>query len=159
MKFVIDGIERAFIPVKVFRKQHELPETFGVHQFEPKDFTGLAALDNAGAELNLLRQTLLDTLPEYLTPVELLPFFDLLQQRFDELLNSINEKVGLKPEEIEFAVAGFGDVNRMLTYALIRAQKAGSPQPNFSALYQDWLSNSVRISSSVHEYVHRGQHW
>jgi hypothetical protein len=159
VKFVIDGIECAFIPVKLFRQQYNLPESFGVHQFEPKDFNGLAALDNAGAELNLLRQAMLEALPEHLAPVALLPFFDRLQQRFDELLNSINGKVGLKPEEIEFAVAGFGDVNQMLTYALIRAQKANLPLPDFGTLYHDWLSNSVRISSSVHEYEHRGQRW
>jgi len=159
MKLIIGGIERTFIPLKVFRQQAGLPESFGVGYFEPKDFGGLAAIDHAGTDLNMLRQTILDAFPASLTLAELIPFFDRLQVLFDNLLRSINARVGLKPQEIEFAVAGFGDVNQMLTYALIRSRRANLSLPDFEMLYQEWLSDSVRVSARVHDYPHQGQQW
>lgn len=159
VELLVAGIPQTFIPIKIFRQSYQLSESFGVHYFEPKDYIGLAAMENAGPEMNTLRRVILAAIPEKLTVHDLLPLFDDLQRLFDETLASINGQVGLKPEEMAFAVAGFGDVNQALTYALIRARRAQTPLPSFQTIYETWLNHSVRISSTVHDYQHRGQTW
>jgi hypothetical protein len=153
MRFTIDNTERELIPVKDFRQAHALPDSFSVALFEPKDFAGLAAIDKAGQEMNSLRQGLLDMLPTNLTKMDLLSVSDGQREAFRAGLYSINEKIGLKPEEVEFAVSGFGDVLQNWAYALIRGKA------EFKALYYHWLNESIRVSQNLHEYSHQGQLW
>lgn len=159
MKFTIEGKERSFIPLKQFRETHHLPESFGVPYFEPKDFTGLAAIDRAGQELNHLKKTILNTIPVQLNYHSLMPFYDHLQRRFEELMYQINHAVGLKPEEVEFAVSGFGDMNQIFAYALIHAYHTHQAAPDFKTLYQGWVSDSIRVNTENHAYSHEGQLW
>ncbi|MCI0709329.1 MAG: hypothetical protein L0154_04120 [Chloroflexi bacterium] len=159
MHLTTDGESHEFINVKAYRQQHGLPETFSVALFEPKDFTGLAAIDKAGAEMNELRQAILDTVPEKLTIANVLATADTLQELFRNGLYGINERIGLKVVEVEYAVAGFGDVLRNWVYALIRAQSARVEPPDFQQVYHDWLNSSARLSQRVHDYDHRQQQW
>jgi hypothetical protein len=153
MRLHIDNLERDLIPIKDFRQAHALPESFSVALFEPKDFAGLAAIDKAGQEMNSLRQGLLDMLPASLTKMDLLSVSDGQREAFRAGLYSINEKIGLKPEEVEFAVSGFGDVLQNWAYALIRGKA------EFKTLYYHWLNESIRVSQNLHEYSHQGQLW
>jgi hypothetical protein len=153
MRLIIENAERQLIPIKDFRQAHALPESFSVAHFEPKDFAGLAAIDKAGQEMNSLRQGLLDMLPASLNKMALLSVSDGQREAFRAGLYSINEKIGLKPEEVEFAVSGFGDVLQNWAYALIRGNA------DFRAIYTQWLNDSVRVSQNVHEYAQQGQIW
>jgi hypothetical protein len=159
MQLLIDDLPCDFIPLKTFRQQYGLPPEFGIALFEPKDFSGLAVLDAAGAEMNALRQVVLDAIPARLTTAALLPCCDRLRDLFAATLTRINPVIGLKPEELGFAVAGFDDMTRTLAYALLRARAARQPLPAFAAVYADWLHQSVRVSARQHEYVHEGQRW
>ena len=91
MRLTIAGTPRDLIPIQQFRQQHNLPESFGVAQFEPKDFTGLAVIDQAGAEMNDLRQSLLAAIPPTLTLATLPPLFTRLQAMFRTGMYAINE--------------------------------------------------------------------
>jgi hypothetical protein len=153
MHLIIDNAERELIPIKEFRQRHALPDSFGVAFFEPKDFAGLAAIDKAGQEMNELRQGQMKMLPEKITKMDLLNISDEQREMFRAGLYSINDKIGLKPEEVEFAVAGFGDVLRNWAYALIRADA------EFRAVYYQWLNDSVRVSQEEHEYLHESESW
>lgn len=158
MKLLIDGEVQEFVPIKDFSQAHEVGEDFRVSLFEPKDFHGLAAIDKAGTEMNELRQSLLGAVPDELQMMNLLSFTDRMQATFRAGLYAINEVIQLKPEEVEFAVAGFGDVLRNWSYALIRGQ-ASQEMPPFSAVYYQWLSDTARLSQEVHIYEQNGAKW
>jgi hypothetical protein len=150
---------QSFMPIKTFRAQHGLPASFGVGMFEPKDYTGLGRIDRAGAELNLVRQAVLDALPAQMPLAGWLDFLPALADLLEKELNKINPQVGLKQVEIDYAVAGFRDMCQLLLYGMIRAQSAGEAPPDFRRVYYDWLSSTIRISSAVHHYIHQGAIW
>src|SRR5690348_1722804 len=151
MHLIIDNAEREIILIKDFRHAHALPENFGVALFEPKDFAGLGALEQAGHDMNDLRQGLLDLLPLSISKMDLLELVEGQQASIRAGLYSINDKIGLKPEEVEFAAAGFGDMLRTWVYALF------AKKTDFKAIYHQWLSDSIRVSQDVHHYSHNGQ--
>lgn len=151
MQFIIEGKPREFIPIKIFREKHHLADDFSVALFEPKDFAGLALIDNAGSALNELREALLAAIPDDIAVSDVLLCVDTLREMFRAGLHGSNQLIGLKPEEVEFAVSGFGDVLMNWAYHLI--QTRGAPA-DFSAIYHDWLQNSLRISQTKHAYQH-----
>ena len=159
MKLRIDDIEHQLLPLKDFRVEHGLPPEFSVAMFEPKDYTGLGHIDMAGNEMNVLRNHILQLIPDSLAIVDLLQFIDRLQFQYQTDLFSINEAIGLKDIEVEFAVAGFGDMLRTLAYAIIPAKVNKQAMPSFDTIYYRWLNDSVRISSQIHEYLHNGKIW
>jgi hypothetical protein len=154
MHITIDGQPTAFTPLRDFRAAHNLPTAFGVALFEPKDYAGLGHIDGAGAALNSLREALLNALPARITPAALLALTADLTERFRVELTRINPEVGLREAEIEFAVAGFGDVCNAYAYALLRDRAA-----HFQTVYRDWLGDSVRVFSTVYAYEHAGERW
>lgn len=159
MKLQIEDEMREFIPLKEFRERHNLPEDFRLSLFEPKEYEGLGSIEQAGAELNTVRQAVLDSVPEHITPQELMDFFYKLQAIFRNLLYGINESVGLQEVEIEFAVAGFGDVTQHLNYAIMRGVVAKGEMPPFMQLYGEWLNSTIRVSFNTYNYTHNGQTW
>jgi hypothetical protein len=159
MRLTIEGQIHDFIPIKEFRARFDLPLAFGVALFEPKDYAGLGRIDRAGAELNTVRQTVLEAIPDRMPLQNGMAFLSELTALFQRKLYDINPHVGLKDVEIEFAVAGFGDVCQALLYALLRARAGGNPLPDFHQLYGEWLDSSVRIFGETYEYTHAGQTW
>lgn len=159
MQLIIEGETRQFVPIRLFRAQHELPEVFGVVLFEPKDYTGLGSIDRAGAELNAVRAAVLAAVPRGLPPSALLNGLDALQRLFRAQLHQINAAVGLHEVEIDFAAAGFGDMTQAYVYALMRARAAGDPPPPFEAVYGAWLNSTVRVSGLEHHYQMGDQVW
>lgn len=144
-----------FIPIKQFRAVYDLPPTFGVAMFEPKDFTGLAALDQSGQLLKQLQRAVMKAIPEHITTPTLLSVVDDLRTTFRQELEAINKSIGLRPPEVDFAVAGFGDVLMAWAYTLI-SQREGA---NFVAVYHQWLQDSLRLSQTVHTYTHDDAIW
>jgi len=159
MKLIIDDTEQNLIPIKDFRATHNLPDNFGIAQFEPKDFEGLGSLDNAGGEMNTLRENILNLIPESIGVAELMRFIDHLQLQFQTDLFAINDAVELQDVEVEFAVAGFGDVLRSMMYKMIPAKANQQDMPSFEVIYAGWLNDSVRVSSQTHEYQHNDKTW
>ena len=162
MRLIIDGQPQTFIPLKDFRAAHGLPPDFGVSRFEPKSYEGLGRIDSAGAELNSVRQAVVGMVksigkPE--DPTIWLKMSTVLRDFFQRQLESINPQVGLRPPEVEFAVAGFGDVTEAVIWALLRADATKSPVPPFASIYAEWLNNTVRVSQTIHEYTHEGERW
>jgi hypothetical protein len=159
MRLTIEGCARELMPIRAFRAAHGLPETFGVALFEPKNYSGLGSIERAGAALNAVRAAVLKALPAAREPAEWLAALPELTAQFQAELQAINPIVGLKPEEIGFAAAGFDDVCHALVYAVIGARAAGEPPPPFSAVYARWLDATVRVSTARHLYAHDGQNW
>jgi hypothetical protein len=159
MHLLIDGVERDFIPIKDLRARFDLPPTFGVAHFQPKDYTGLGSIDRAGAELNAVRASVLAAIPDEIKPSQLLTFVTELQSFFLNELYAVNPRVHLKDVEIEFAAAGFSDMTNAFAYALLRSTLANQPAPAFESVYRDWLNQTVRVASSVYEYPHGDQVW
>jgi hypothetical protein len=168
MRLVIDGILHTFTPIRAFRSAHNLPPDFGVNVFEPKQYAGLGRIDEAGSELQSVRQAMLEALPAPMPLSGWLTAVDSLQSCFTNELYRINAVVGLRPVEIEFAAAGFGDVCRAFVYALMRDALAwvrsgrtltDMPPPDFTHVYNAWLSSTARISQTVHPYTHNGESW
>lgn len=150
MRLTIDGSPRPFTPIRAFREAHGLPPTFGVALFEPKDYTGLGRIDQAGAELNAVRAAVLAAIPARLTIQAWLGFAPELTRFFTDQLYAINSKVNLRDVEIEFAAAGFSDVCQAVIYAIMRAH--GAAPPPFEAIYGAWLDQTTRVSQTVHAY-------
>ncbi|HLV35110.1 MAG TPA: hypothetical protein VKY59_08365 [Spirillospora sp.] len=159
MQLLIEGEIRRFIPIKNFRETFELPEAFGVTMFEPKEMSGMGQIDNAGGELNIVRRAVLDAIPTEMPLQEWLAYLPELARLFEYKLHEVNPEVGLKSAEIDVATSGFHDICQSLIYAMIRARANGQPTPEFSRVYDDWLNESVRISPTVHSYIHRGETW
>lgn len=150
MQLLLDGERRDFIPIKTFRAAHELPESFGVSQFEPKDYTGLGSIEHKGAALNDLREFVLESIPANLSPQQWLQFLPTLQKTFRRHL--MLSGTGLREAEIDFAVAGLENVCQSLLYARIRADANHLPTPPFEVIYNDWLQTTVRISHTAYAY-------
>jgi hypothetical protein len=159
MQLTIDGLPQNFVPIKHFRAEYGLPDDFGVRYFEPKDYTGLATLDHAGEALNHLRDELIATLPRHVRLPELMPLLDALRGNFESELRAMNAMVGLREPEIGFAVAGLGDMLQTWLYALIQSHATKQPSPDFQTIYDDWLQQSVRLSSMQHDYTHHTARW
>jgi very-short-patch-repair endonuclease len=119
MHLTIEGESRSLIPIKDFRAVQGLLPDFGVAFFEPKDYNGLGRIDRAGAELNRIRAALLDALPQQMDRRGWLAFLPGYVHLFENQLYIINDQVGLKDVEIEFAVAGLSDVLHHLAYKLV----------------------------------------
>ncbi len=154
MQITIDDQLTIFTPLRDFRAAQNLPTTFGVAHFEAKDYAGLGHIDGAGAALNSLSAAVINALPARITTAALLPLMVDLTERFRAELTRINPDVGLREPEIEFAVAGFGDVCNAYAYALLRDRAA-----DFHAVYREWLADSVRVFSSIYPYEHREEQW
>jgi hypothetical protein len=159
MKLRIEHVEHELIPIQDFRETHHLPDTFGIAQFEPKNYEGLGSLDHAGTPMNNLREHILQLIPDTITIQQLMPFLDHIQLQFQTDFFNINNSITLKDVEIEFAVAGFGDVLRAMIYKMIPAIASKSEMPSFDSLYYGWVNNSVRVSHQVHEVQHKGKMW
>ncbi len=159
MKLRIDETDQNLIPIKEFREAYTLPDTFGIVQFEPKEFEGLGSIDKAGVDMNQLRSNILDLIPAKIDVVRLMTFIDHLQLQFQTDLFNINESIALQDVEVEFAVAGFGDVLRSLMYKIIPAKANQQDMPPFDEIYYTWLNDSVRISSQIHPYQHTDTTW
>lgn len=160
MRLILDGRVQSFGSLRAFCAEYTLPASFGVAQFEPKDYTGLGSIERAGASLNQLRLTLIDSLPEVQPLAGWLAWLPQLQAAFRHQLEAINDHVGLRDEEIGFAVSGLADVCHAWVYALLRAQLSGQPAESFSAVYGDWLNGTVRISQTIHEFPYNdGTRW
>jgi hypothetical protein len=160
MQLQIEGQVQRFVPIKNFRETFDLPVTFGISMFDSKDLTGLGQIESAGAaELNIVRQALLDAIPTVMPLEDWLAFLPHLERLFENKLHEINPEIGLKTVEIDYAVGGFSDVCQKLIYAMIRARAQDGSMPDFREVYTEWLSDSVRITSTVHSYIHEGDVW
>lgn len=153
MQFTIEGIPYDFIPIKVFRAAHQLPTTFNVALFESKDYAGLGRIDAAGAALNQLRATVIAALPKQLLPLNWMSVLPDITHLFEAQLYQINDQVGLRDVEIEFAVAGFSDALQAYAYAFAYANTTHTPLPDFQAVYTEWLNGTIKIFSQKHSYL------
>jgi hypothetical protein len=145
--------------IKTFRAKYQLPAVFGVALFEPKEFNGLASIHHSKTQLNALRTTLIDAVPETLPVSELMRFTGNLSHLFRVKLYEVNDAIGLKPVEIDFAAAGFEDVCQAWLYAFMQARVEKNSRPSISRIYQEWLEGSVRISQTRYHYDHQGETW
>lgn len=156
---VIDGVSRAFVPIRAFRAAHGLPPDFGVALFEPKDYTGLGRIDSASAALGTLRTNVLNAVASSLPMRSWLDEIDRLTALFESTLIAVNAEIGLREPEIGFAASGFADVCRAFAFAALRADAQKQPTPLFETVYDEWLSSTARISQTRHPYVHQDESW
>lgn len=159
MKLVIAGQSHILIPIQAFRAQHGLPETFGLVFFDAKDTEGLASMQLAGESLNKLEQALLQSIPAQYDLMSLLTICDQLTATFHNELIRINDRIGLREPEVDYAVAGFGDVLRRWCYQTIQHQISRATHADFKPIYAQWLADSVRIATHIFYYDHKGQSW
>ena len=147
MRLTVDGVAHDFEPIRAFRLKHNLPPDFSIARFEPKDYKGLGRIDGSGAELNHARAAVLNAIPASLTLRDWLGYIPELTDHFRHTLESINDKVGLREVEIEYAAAGFADVCQSVVYARVRGDELA-----FEAVYGAWLDQTARVSQTVHPY-------
>ncbi|MBZ0294152.1 MAG: hypothetical protein K8L99_16440 [Anaerolineae bacterium] len=159
MRLLIGNQHQDFIPIKTFRARYDLADDFSLALFEPKDYNGLGHIDEAGSELNMVRQSVLEAIPNDLSLKGWIEFLPELSRLFQNKLDEINPQINLKSIEIEYAVSGFHDVCQSLIYAMIRAMAANEPLPSFEDVYQQWLDSSVKISNTVHHYAYTDELW
>ena len=153
MQFTIEGIPYQFISIKEFRATHQLPNTFNIALFENKDYAGLGRIDSAGTALNQLRATVISALPKQVLPLNWMSVLPNLTHIFETQLYQINDQVGLRDVEIEFAVAGFNDALQAYAYAFAYANTTHTPLPGFQSVYTEWLNGTIKIFSQQHSYI------
>jgi hypothetical protein len=166
MYLTIEGQPREFISLKSFRAERGLPAEFDVDYFERKIWVGLGSMNSVHATrgLEMMKQEVLKSVPASLKPKDLLRAVDELAQIFRSYFEESNRHIGLKPEEVDFAVSGFLNVMRDVAYELLRLHQLYRGDLNrirdafdFDSVYQHWLDSSTRISAMTHIYVH-GEH-
>jgi hypothetical protein len=162
MQLTIAGQIHTFIPLHLFRSQRELPDDFNLARFEPKDWQGLGRLDGSGKALAIVRQRVLEAVPQTIILTDLISQVEALTNLFQRELAAINPQIGLREVEVDFAVAGFADVTQAVAYQLLRLSHAYYHDPtqiepafDFLAIYQSWLDASARLSSTVHPYTYK----
>ncbi len=153
MQFTIEGIRYNFIPIKEFRAAHRLPATFNIALFESKDYAGLGRIDAAGTALNQLRAAILAALPEHVLPLNWLSVLPDITRLFEAQLYQINDQIGLRDVEIEFAVAGFSDALQAYAYAFVYAYSTHTPVPDFQTVYTEWLNGTIKVFVQQHSYL------
>lgn len=154
----LDGHTYDLTPLAVFRQQHGLPPTFSVPLFEPKDASGLGRLDQGSVALHELRATVLGAIPAALTLSALMDFVPQLSNLFRVKLYEVNDAIGLRPVEVDFAAAGFEDVCQALVYAHVAA-RAGRAQVDFEQVYTAWLDGTTRAAAHPYPYTHGDAAW
>ena len=159
MQLLIEQQYQTLIPMPNFREQWGLPQEFGVALFEPKAWSDLGSIEGAGRELALVRQRVAQAVPAPPRPADLIAVVETLTRYFEQELEAVNVQIGLRAVEIDFAVAGFQDVLQAAAYQLIQLVQLYRAEPgqiaeqfDFSAVYQSWLDDSVRISTTIHLY-------
>jgi hypothetical protein len=146
------------VPLAQFRAAHGLPSDFGVALFEPKDRAGLGSLDGAGAALTGVRARVTAqaaALALHDPRAWALDGADRAAALFRAALEDANAAIGLRPSEIDYAVAGFHAVVSAYVFAWLRAGE----RPDFTAVYADWLAGTWRASALAHPYDHAGERW
>lgn len=159
MFFRIDGTPRKFVPIRFFREKYGLLDDFGVSLFAPKSFTGLGSIERAGKGLQAVRAKVLSVVPSQMPANGWGALTLTLQIIFRDALYAINSQVGLKRSEIEYAVAGFGDVCQLYVNAQLSAQMTGATPPSFQAVYMNWLDNSIQVSRDIRLYPYQESIW
>ncbi len=161
MQLTINDKPQTFSPIQTFRSRWNLPDEFQIDYFEPKDWEGLGSMKGAGDALAQMKQEVLATIPEVVTPLNVLSAVDILRTSFRYQMEMANEQMGLRHHDVGFAVAGFEDVMRNAVYELLRLNTfhqndLAQVRQNFDfpAIYQAWLDTSARLSSTVHTYRH-----
>ncbi|HXV43084.1 MAG TPA: hypothetical protein VEC96_08470 [Anaerolineae bacterium] len=161
MQLTIAGQPHTFIPLPTFRSRWGLPDDFNLAYFEPKDWQGLGSLEGSGKALAIVRQRVLDAVPQTVTLNDLISQVEALTDLFQHELVAINPQIGLREVEVDFAVAGFADVIQAAAYQLLRLSHTYRHDPtqfepafDFSAIYQNWLDASARLSATVHFYTY-----
>jgi hypothetical protein len=164
MKLKINHQLQEFTPIQEFRAQWDLSDEFDMNYFEPKDLTGLGSIEGAGDALAEMKQNVIASVPETITPINILNVIDLLVKDFQYQLQIANKHVGLRFHDVGFAVAGFEDVLRSAAYELLQLNHTYQGDItqirqnfDFPAVYQNWLDDSARLSASVHVYQHDDQ--
>lgn len=158
MRLKMNGQAQDFMPLPDFRVAHDLPDTFGLAYFQPKDEVGLGSIDGAGAVLGAVRGAVAEAVPGAVPAADWLGVVPRLAATFEAALVQANAAIGLREAEISFAVGGFGDVCSAYALALFRAQVTRQPAPDFDAVYADWLWGTVRTAGAV-PYDHGGVTW
>ncbi|MEM6529241.1 MAG: hypothetical protein AAF653_13165 [Chloroflexota bacterium] len=159
MQLTVDGASHRFIPIKAFRAQFGLPDDFSINLFQPKEWTGLGSIDRAGAALNTVRDNMVEAVPVAVAAADWPNCIANLANQFERELRAINPTVGLRDEEIDFAVNGFEDVCHAMSFAILRAKLTQTPLPSFAHVYYEWLDGTVSTGGSVYEYRHREVVW
>lgn len=159
MELRINGQPQTFIPLAQYKRQHSLPTDFGVAAFQPKNWTGLGSLDRAGAALHTLSEQVLAAVPAHVPPRDWLAQVPRMAAAFEAHLRQINPQIGLRDDEIAFAVNGFGDVCSAVAFALARADLTHSPPPPFEQIYAEWLFGTVAVGGAIYDYTHQGEAW
>jgi len=160
MELNINNQRQTFIPLPIFRTTWNLPDTFQVALFEPENRMDLGNLDQAGPVLAQVKEIVVQTVPVQVSLEELFPQVEYLADHFQSGLEAVNDRIGLRTAEIDFARAGFEDILRGVADHLVRLYYEHRTQPvrisdhfDFSAVYQTWLDNSARVASLPKSYL------
>lgn len=120
-------------------------------------------MEGAGAVLLAVKQQIIAAVPAQIQPVELTAVVEALTLTFQSELEKVNEQVGLRPVEVDFAVSGFRDILQAAVYQLIHLFYTHRDRRtelchlfDFAAIYQTWLNGSVRVSAAAHPYQYNG---
>ncbi|GAB1420682.1 hypothetical protein MASR2M15_07930 [Anaerolineales bacterium] len=160
MRLVIDGQERELGSLAAFRQAHQLGAEFGIQSLSEKDFEGLAILDGHNHQhLGQIEGALMKAVAAQSEAEGLLDRVDTLQSLFQSSLLAINDEIGLKLVEVEFAEAGFGDMLRLYAYEMIRSRALKQAAPDFDVIYRRWLDDSVQLSTPPLRYPYQDEVW
>jgi hypothetical protein len=163
MELKLEGQNRTLISIQAFRRRWGLPASFGVAYFEPKDWEGLGSIEGAGAPLAMIKQRIIEAIEPELTLPGLIAEVDRLTTLFQHELARVNDRIGLRQVELDFAVSGFRDILQAAAYELTqlfythrRDLKRACAELDFLAVYQDWLNDWARVSGTKYRYEHAG---
>ncbi|MCB9078706.1 MAG: hypothetical protein H6631_13985 [Anaerolineaceae bacterium] len=163
MQLTVNGQEHPLIPIQTFREKWALPDNFTLSAFEPKDWA-VGSMDRAGQSLLKMKQAVIDAVPAQMSWSALPVTAGQITEFFRQQLTLINQDIGLQDIEVDFAAAGFGDVLQTVIYELLRLKQVCHRditqirhEFDFSAVYQRWLDDSVRVSAVIFPYSHAGR--
>ncbi len=162
MELTINGRHCKFVPLVDFRNQWHLPETFGIVYFEKKDWP-VGDLREARQPLSFVKQRVLEAVPLQVLPPELLLQIEQLTTIFRYELEQVNEDIGLREVEIDFAVDGFHNVLHDVAYRLLELNQVYRGDTgqiraefDFTGCYQAWLDAVTRVLTTSYSYTHNG---
>jgi hypothetical protein len=161
MRLLINNEDCLFTPLEVFRREHQLPDEFDINFFVRKDYTNLGRLEKAtaGAALNQLRSAVMAAVPATPPANGWQTVVPALKLVFEATLHEINDQIGLRLAEIEFASAKFADFLEQFAYAHLRYRLTGQEKPDFYSSYGAWINDSVELLFADYVYTHAGANW
>lgn len=166
MELMVEGQSQQFIPIQLFREQHNLPESFGIAAFASADMAYNPFWQQVDQQLDEISERLKAVIPLSLTTATLPEVPLLVTTIFEHELVAAGADMELTRDEVEITTTDFQNVLEPAVYKLVELsylnggnKAAVRAHFDIQAIYQEMVDSTVFVNGQIYEYDHQGATW